>query len=125
MSEGSPRSPCRYLVEWYQPALSAALLEETERELGRSAAEVSEEGTAVSLLLTLFMPDDDVAFCLFAAGSPTSVEQACRRAALPFERISRAITGPDASRPGPAFGPAVGPPPAGVSSDRPGPAEVF
>jgi hypothetical protein len=40
------------------------------------------------------MPEDEVAFCLFAAGSPASVEQACRRAALPFERISRAITGP-------------------------------
>ena len=94
MPEGSAPSPSRYLVEWYQPALSAALLEETARQLGRSAAEVSREGTAVSLLLTLFMPEDEVAFCLFAAGSPASVEQACRRAALPFERISRAITGP-------------------------------
>jgi Protein of unknown function (DUF4242) len=102
MSEGSSPSPFRYLVEWYQPALSTALLEETERQLDRSAAEVTKEGTAVSLLLTLFMPDDEVAFCLFAAGSPASVEQTCRRAALPVERISRAITGPDASRPGPA-----------------------
>ena len=81
MSEDSPRSPSRYLVEWYQQALSAALLEETERQLGRSAAEVSREGAAVSLLLTLFMPDDEVAFCLFAAASPASVEQACRRGA--------------------------------------------
>jgi hypothetical protein len=121
MSEGSPGSPSRYLVEWYQPALSAALLDETERELGRSAAEVSREGTAVSLLLTLFMPDDEVAFCLFAAGSPASVEQTCRRAALPFERISRAITGLEASRPGRAFGRA----PAEITSDRPGPGEVF
>lgn len=94
MPEGSSPSPSQYLVEWYQPALSAALLEETARHLGRSAAEMSKEGTAVSLLLTLFMPEDEVAFCLFAAGSPASVEQACRRAELPFERISRAITGP-------------------------------
>ena len=81
MPEGSSPSPSRYLVEWYEPASSAALLEETARQLGRSAAEVSREGTAVSLLLTLFMPEDEVAFCLFAAGSPASVEQACRRAA--------------------------------------------
>ena len=108
MPEGSSPSPFRYLVEWYQPALSTALLEETERQLGRSAAEVSKEGTAVSLLLTLFMPDDEVAFCLFAAGSPASVEQTCRRAALPVERISRAITGPDA-RPQPWTTPASRP----------------
>jgi Protein of unknown function (DUF4242) len=94
MSEGSSGGSSRYLVEWYQPALSAARLEETAHEIDRSAAELSKEGTAVSLLLTLFMPDDEVAFCLFAAGSPASVEQACRRAALPFDRISRAITGP-------------------------------
>jgi hypothetical protein len=94
MSEGSSPGPSRYLVEWYQPALSEALLEETSRQIDRSAAELSSEGTAVSLLLTLFMPDDEVAFCLFAAGSPASVEQACRRAALPFGRITRAITGP-------------------------------
>lgn len=94
MSEGFPAGASRYLVEWYQPALSAALLEETAREIDRSAAELSKEGTAVSLLLTLFMPDDEVAFCLFAARSSASVERACQRAALPFDRISRAITGP-------------------------------
>jgi hypothetical protein len=120
MPGGSAPSPFRYLVEWYQPALSAALLAETERQLGRSAAEVSKEGTAVSLLLTLFIPDDEVAFCLFAAGSPASVEQTCRRAALPFELISRAITGPDASGPGPA----PGRPSADVAANGPGPTEV-
>jgi hypothetical protein len=92
MSEGSSPGLCRYLVEWYQPALSEALLEETTRQIDRSTAELAKEGTAVGLLLTLFMPDDEVAFCLFAAGSPASVEQACRRAELPFERITRAIT---------------------------------
>jgi hypothetical protein len=94
MSEGSSAGSSRYLVEWYQPALSAARLEETAREIDRYAAEVSKEGTPVSRLLTLFMPDDEVAFCLFAARSSASVERACRRAALPFDRISRAITGP-------------------------------
>jgi hypothetical protein len=92
MSEGSPPSPSRYLVEWYQPALTEALLERTARQIDRSTAELSKEGTAVDLLLTLFMPDDEVAFCLFAAGSLACVEQACRRAELPFERITRAIT---------------------------------
>jgi hypothetical protein len=121
MPAGSTFSSGRYLVEWYQPALSPALLKETTRQLGQSAAEVSKEGTAVSLLLTLFVPDDEVAFCLFAAGSKASVEQTCHRASLPFERISRAITGPGASSPGPASVRK----PADVAGNGPGPAEGF
>jgi hypothetical protein len=102
MSEGSPPRS-RYLVEWYQPALTEALLKRTAGQIDRSAAELSNEGTAVALLLTLFMPDDEVAFCLFAAGSLASVEQACRRAELPFERITRAITCGAAGRGQPAM----------------------
>ena len=98
MSEGSPASRSRYLVEWYQPALTKELLEQTARQIDRSTAELSNEGTAVDLLLTLFVPDDEVAFCLFAAGSPASVEQACRRAELPFERITQAITSPNVTK---------------------------
>lgn len=93
----SPSQP-RYLVEWYQPALSGELLDRAVDQIGRSTAEVSQQGSTVELLLTLFMPDDEVAFGLFAAGSPASVERACRRAELPFERITRAITGHDYHR---------------------------
>ncbi len=98
MSEGSPPSRSRYLVEWYQPDLSRQLLERTVHQIDRSTAELSKEGTAVDLLLTLFVPDDEVAFCLFAAGSPASVEQACRRAELPFGRITKTITNPNVTR---------------------------
>jgi hypothetical protein len=92
MSVGSSPGPSRYLVEWYQPALTEALLSRTASQIDRSVADLSRQGTAVVLLLAIFMPDDEVAFCLFAAGSLASVEQACRRAELPFERVTRAIT---------------------------------
>ncbi len=98
MSEGPSPSQPRYLVEWYQPALSKELLERTVHQIDRSAAELSQEGTAVDLLLTLFVPADEVAFCLFAAGSPAAVEQACRRAELPFDRITKTITAPNVTR---------------------------
>jgi hypothetical protein len=94
MSEGSLPSQTRYLVEWYQPGLSGELLDRTVDQIGRSTAEISEQGPAVELLLTLFMPDDEVAFGLFAAGSPAAVEEACRGADLPLARITKAITGP-------------------------------
>ena len=94
MSEGLSPSQSRYLAEWYQPALSEELLEKTARQLDRCTAEVSAEGTAVALHLMLFMPDDEVAFCLFAAGSRACVEETCRRAGVPYERITRAISRP-------------------------------
>ena len=94
MPEGSPPGAGRYLVEWYQPALTEALLEQTARQIGCRTAELRCEGTVVDLLLTLFMPDDEVAFCLFAAPSLACVELACRRAEVPFGRITRAIAGP-------------------------------
>jgi hypothetical protein len=96
MPEGSPPGAGRYLVEWYQPALSEALLDQTARQIGCAMAELRGEGTVVDLLLTLFMPDDEVAFGLFAAPSVACVELACRRAELPFGRITKAITGPHA-----------------------------
>jgi hypothetical protein len=73
-------------------------LEQTARRIGQSAAELSARGSPVHVLVTMLMPDDEVAFCLFAAGSPTLVEQACRRAGIPLSRITRAITSPAVTR---------------------------
>src|SRR5262245_10205835 len=94
MPKGTARRPTRYLVEWYRPGLTAELLEQTARTIDRCAADLSAEGTRIDLLLTLFVPADEVAFCLFAAGSPTSVEQVCQRARLPFTRIAETIDRP-------------------------------
>jgi hypothetical protein len=80
-----------YLVEWYRPGLTDELLEETADKIDRSAKQFSAEGSLVDLLLTLFVPADEVAFCLFAASSPASVAQVCRRARLPFHRIAEAM----------------------------------
>jgi hypothetical protein len=87
-----------YLVEWYQPAPTGEQFEPAARRIDDSVATLSREGAAVELLLTLFLPGDEVAFCLFAAPSYASVEQACRRADLPFDRIGQAITCPQLTR---------------------------
>jgi hypothetical protein len=91
----SPTRSC-YLVEWYRPDLTNELLQQTAQDIGRSAREQSAEDTMVELLLTLFVPEDEVAFCLFAANSRASVTQVCRRAELPFHRIAEAISTPAA-----------------------------
>jgi hypothetical protein len=98
-----------YLVEWYQPAPTGEQFELTARRIDDSVTTLSREGAAVELLLTLFLPGDEVAFCLFAAPSYASVEQACRRAHLPFDRIGQAITCPQLTRSAPAAHPRAAP----------------
>ena len=99
MSHGPTAGQPRYLAEWYQPAMTEERLDQTALRICQSAAELSARGSPVRVLVTMLMPDDEVAFCLFAAGSPALVEQACRRAGIPFSRITRAITSPDVRRP--------------------------
>lgn len=91
MPSGPPPDPPRYLVEWYRPNLTDELLAQTVHRIDRCAGELSAQGTVVDLLLTLFVPDDEVASGLFAAGSSASVAQLCRRAELPFDRIAEAV----------------------------------
>ncbi|MEV7965441.1 hypothetical protein AB0O34_05595 [Sphaerisporangium sp. NPDC088356] len=81
-----------YLVEWYRSDVTGELLEQAAHTIGRSIDEMTAEGTVIDLLLTVFVPGDEVGFCLFAAGSPASVEQACRRAGLTFDRIMPCLT---------------------------------
>jgi Protein of unknown function (DUF4242) len=94
MPHRPPPNPSRYLVEGYRPGLTHELLQQTAHKIGRSAEELSAEGSMVELLLALFVPDDEVVFCLFAANSRASVTQVCRRAELPFHRIAEAISTP-------------------------------
>ncbi len=94
MPHRAPPNPSRYLVEWYRPGLTHELLQQTAHKIGRSAGELSAEGSMVELLLALFVPDDEVAFCLFAANSQASVTQVCQRAEIPFHRIAEAISTP-------------------------------
>ena len=81
----------RYLVEWYRPEIADEPLEQTARRIGRSAGEMSSDGGEIGLLLTLYLPGDEVAFCLFAADSADSVAHVCRRAQLPYHRIAEAV----------------------------------
>jgi hypothetical protein len=52
-----------------------------------AARDLASEGREIRCLITLFIPDDEGAFCLFDAGSVGTVEEACRRVALPFDRV--------------------------------------
>ena len=68
-----------FLAECYLPHASIDDL--------RSLADRAGSDEASGHLLALIGSDDDTAFCLFDAGSPGAVEETCRRAELPFDRI--------------------------------------
>jgi hypothetical protein len=89
MSIHAPTLPC-YLVEWYRPELTAAQLDRTAAKLADCAATMRDEGSSVLLLMTLAVPTDEVLYGVFAAGSAKSVSEACRRAGIPAERLTKA-----------------------------------
>jgi hypothetical protein len=76
-----------YLVESYASSDSALC---SARERACRAAEL---GTGVRYVRTTFLPGDEVALHLFEAPSLAALDEAGRRAALPFERIIEAVEG--------------------------------
>jgi hypothetical protein len=84
-----PNMPC-YLAEWYRPEVTEAAVDDTVTRLDATATSMCAEGVAVQLLMTLAVPKDEVMFCVFAADSAQTVEQACQRAGFPAERLTAA-----------------------------------
>lgn len=84
------RVPC-YLVEWYRPDLIADQFGAALASLGESMTSMTAEGMPVRLLMTVTVPTDEVVFGVIAAGSEDIVDQLCRRAGLPAERVTAAI----------------------------------
>ncbi|AFM15255.1 hypothetical protein Mycch_0435 [Mycolicibacterium chubuense NBB4] len=83
-------APC-YLVEWYQPPVTEAVLSQTAAKLADSAAAMSARGCPVRLLTMVSVPSDEVLFGLFAADSADHVAETCSRAGIPASRLAAAI----------------------------------
>jgi hypothetical protein len=77
-----------YLVESYAAA-SPSAVEDARRRARRTA----ELGVGVTYLRTTFLPEDETILHLFEAPSVQVLDEAGRRAALPFERIVEAVEG--------------------------------
>lgn len=68
---------------------------EEARERARRTAEL---GVNVRYVRTTFLPEDETVMHLFEAPSAAVLDEAGRRAALPFERIVEAVEGASPSR---------------------------
>jgi uncharacterized protein DUF4242 len=80
-----------YLVEHYQPGLTAAELQEAAALVRTAAAALERDGSAVRYLRSTIVPGDEAMLSVFEAGSEAAVQEAYARAGVPFERISLAL----------------------------------
>jgi uncharacterized protein DUF4242 len=81
-----------YLVECYWPGVTEQALNDARQRAEVAAGELRSAGRDVTLLCSVLVPSDEVAFCLFAGESRDGVEEASRRAELPFERVTECVT---------------------------------
>jgi hypothetical protein len=79
------------VVEHYWPRGTSAAFARAAAQLQAAVDEVAHAGGVVRLLHATFVPDEGSAFCVFSCSSPELVEEAYRRAALPFDRILGAL----------------------------------
>ena len=82
-----PEMP-NYLVEWYLPELTEESVDDIVAKLDVAATTVTGEGMPVRLLVTLAVPTDEVLYGVFGAHSPDIVTATCRRAGVPYQRLS-------------------------------------
>lgn len=81
-----------FLVELYV-SRTDALAAERGSERGRLAAEeLTQEGTPVRYVRSIFVPEDETCFHLYEAATADAVREVARRAALRFERVAQAVT---------------------------------
>jgi hypothetical protein len=85
-----------YLVEHYWPGVTADAFRTTADRVRAAAEEMALAAAPIHFLHSTLVPEDENAFCVFAASSPALVEEAYRRAGVRFERIVDALElGPD------------------------------
>lgn len=77
-----------YVVERYVPRSTADNLR-AEAARVTQAAEVPGDGktSSVSYLSSIYMPDDEVSFCLFSGESVDSIAACFEKAQIAFDRI--------------------------------------
>jgi hypothetical protein len=76
-----------FLVEHYWPGVTAEAFKHAA-DLVRASAETLE---GIRFLHSTLVPEDEAAFCVFAAASPNVVAEAYRLAGVPYERILNAL----------------------------------
>jgi len=80
-----------YLLEAYLPRTCAGGPAAATARARRAAADLRRGGTSIRLLRAFFLPEDELCFCLYEAGSLELVAEAGRLAELAVGRIQQAV----------------------------------
>jgi hypothetical protein len=80
-----------YLVEVYVSRDTTSTSSPEIDEVSLAANELTEEGTPVRFLQSIYVPEDETGFYLFQALSVEAVREASVRAGLRCEHISEAV----------------------------------
>ena len=82
-----------FLVELYVSRADGAAVESSARSARLAADELTREGRPVEYLRSFFVPEDETCFLLYEAATADDVEEAARRASLPFACVALALAG--------------------------------
>ncbi len=81
----------KYMVERHLPGITSDQLSAAATRAKSVTAQMSDEGTPVRYLRSTFVPGEEKCFCLFDGPSADAVEQANKRAEIPYERVVEAM----------------------------------
>lgn len=81
----------KYMVERHLPGITSDQLSAAAARAKSTTAQMSEEGTPIRYLRSTFVPSEEKCYCLFDGPSADMVEQANKRADIPYERVVEAI----------------------------------
>jgi Protein of unknown function (DUF4242) len=81
-----------YVVEVYMSRLRASTLDDVTARAHRVSEELSQAGTPVVYVRSVFLPEDETCFHFFDAPSLEAIQETCSRLGLTRERITKATS---------------------------------
>ncbi len=85
------RDSKEYLIEVYVSGRAAAELEDMAARAAKAAEELEQQGRSVRYLRSIFVPEEETCFHVYAADSAVDVREATERAGISPERVAAAI----------------------------------
>ena len=83
-----------FLIELYVAEADDDAVRRSGRNVIRAAKQMTLEGTPVRFLRSIFIPEDETCFLMLEAAAIDAVRIVAGRAAVQFERITRAVVAP-------------------------------
>ena len=79
--------PREFLVELYAARADCSAVAAGTARLARAASQLTDEGTQVRVVRSIFVAEDETCFVLVSAAAADQVREVAMRAAVEFERI--------------------------------------